>query len=314
MRILLAVLAVLLGTAPHRDATAADLDTSMLVQFTPTAADLPRTDSVALAYLAKGWTIAGRRDSADILLNELERRGRDAYGIGKAHAYFPPIRTEPNPADTVYTVTLVQVADAYRAAGRTRALAHALAELDAMPKARGGACWPYSTPDAEAGCVHNVNAISIAFLSRLGRDVTAEAAYERATMIGDGAWYYWEHSPPGYWAYRQISDAGHLGWQAFELLDTTDPDLQDMGRRAATYLHRTYVEAKEPHFAHFAVAAATVAADLPGGCAMAAALPQWATRIAAKDPDVKSRQWGAFVHVWAQVRCHQRARRAQIQP
>lgn len=289
---------------PRTDAERVVYDTSMLWEFTPvTAEDLHKADSVALSYLAKGWLLVGDRTQADILLNELESRGDEAFGIGYAWAAFSPVKKTENPPDTVYVVTLVQVADAYRVGGRTRALKHALEVLDAIPLTSGGRCLANSKYDVEAGCLQDINLIGMAFLSRVHRNIDREFAFSRETMLEPGAWRFWEEAPPGYWAYHKIMDAGHLGWSAYELLQTNDPRLQKLGLMAANYLHRTYDASKEPYFAPFAVAAAEVSAGLPAGCDRAASLPAWAKQNADKDPDRKARQWAAFVHVWAQQGC-----------
>ena len=279
-------------------------DTTMLVEYSPASEqELRAADPVALSYLARAWAIAGEQRKVEAILDELERRGRAAFGIGFAWANFPPITQVPNPADTVYVVTLVQVADAFRFFERHDALRGALAELDAVPMTSGGGCWSYSAYDVRAGCVHDVNLIAMAFLSRVGRDVGRELAHTRATMLEPGAWLFWEEAPEGYWAHRRVMDAGHLGWSAFMLMDTADPRLRELGLQAAAYVARTYDPATAPYFATYAVAAAKIAARIRGGCELAATLPQWARDNAASDPDRKNRQWAAYVHVWAQQHC-----------
>jgi len=287
-----------------REANAVALDTSMLDRYSPASlAELQLADPVALSYLAKGWLLAGHKERAYALLDELERRGRAAFGISQAWAPFPPVKKEPNPADAVYVVTLVQVADAFRVGGRDKALSEALTEMRDIPMASGGSCWPNSVYDVAAGCLHDVNLIAMAFLSRIGRNVDREIAYANSKMVQPGAWLFWEEAPLGYWAHRKIMDAGHLGWSAFEMIHTSDARLKRFGVMAAHYVSRNFDPEKAPYFAAFAVAAAEVAADIPSGCDRADALPEWAADNEKNDLTRKNLQWAAFVHVWAQTKC-----------
>jgi hypothetical protein len=296
------VAAVFLGTwslasEPRDDAV------SVLSEWTP--ADLSGADPVALAYLAKGWLIAGREAEADRIFRELERRGDRAFGIDHEWAPFPPVQAAPNPADTVYTVTLAQVLDALRTGNRD--LSRPLGLLRSMPLASNGGCFPNSAPDAPAGCVHNVSMITMAVLSHLGRDYEPQLSYALQKRLPGSTWLYWEEAPPGYWAHQRVTDAAHMAWTAVMLLDSTDDRLRAIGRDLVPLVNEQYDTKESPYFAYHAVAAMRVATGHPEGCAMADRLPEWARNL--KQPDHfgrqrhKTQQWAAYVYARTRPQC-----------
>jgi len=281
-------------------AQAAPTDLSMLRKWTPhNRAEMRAADPVALAYLSKGWWIVGDRKRANVILDELERRGRMAYTAGRNN---PRLNHpgEVTPPETMYTIALIQVADAYRVAGRTRALAHALKALRTIPVVDGG-CYAYSSVDGDFGCVQDAGGLTLAVLSHLpGWDYSAHLRYEQATILPNGSYRAWEPNGP-------VEDAAHLAWTAFMLMESPDPTVRDLGRRAARFVGATYDPSVSPPYSLYAVAAARIRAGLPDGCALAARLPGWANSFHQVLPDetvtVKNQMWAAYVFTWAQTRC-----------
>lgn len=278
---LIAAVAALGSGGTHKD-----VSTTMLRQWTPhNQAEMRAADPVALSYVAKGWLLVGDTKRANVILDELQRRGDAAFGIGVAWAAFG--KATPNPADTVYTVTAAQVADAFRVGHRS--YQRALSLLRSMPLAEDG-CIAYDALDADRGCVNNVNGITAAFYSYVGVDYQSMLQYEERTIHSDGSWFYDEALPQ-----QGSQDAGHQAWTAFMLLQSPDPAMRALGHKAAVYVETTFNAATEPPFAGYAVAAASIAdGDLAFGCPIAMSLPQ-------QSLDQKNAMWAAYVYTWAQV-------------
>jgi hypothetical protein len=259
----------------------------MLRRWTPhNRTEMRAADPVALSYIAKGWLLVGDRKRANVILNELERRGVWSFGIGVEWAAFG--KQTANPANTIYTVTVAQVADAFRAAHRP--FPQGLAALEAMPMANAG-CIAYDALDVNQGCVHNVNGIVAAYYSRIGHPYAKLLAYEEQTILPSGAWYYDEALPQ-----QGPQDAGHQAWEALMLLDSPDPAMRALGHRAALYVEQNFQPETEPVFAGYAVAATSIQdGNLAFGCPIAKALP-------ALQLDAKNMMWAAYVYTWAQTR------------
>jgi hypothetical protein len=185
-------------------------------------------------------------------------------------------------------VSLIQVADAFRAAHRP--FPQGLAALEAMPMANAG-CIAYDALDVNQGCVHNVNGIVAAYYSRIGHPYAKLLAYEEQTILPSGAWYYDEALPQ-----QGPQDAGHQAWEALMLLDSPDPAMRALGHRAALYVEQNFQPETEPVFAGYAVAATSIQdGNLAFGCPIAKALP-------ALQLDAKNMMWAAYVYTWAQTR------------
>lgn len=295
------------GVGAAAGAASAAVDTSMLRQWTPhNRVEMRAADPVALAYLSKGWLIAGDRKRANVILDELERRGDMAYTAGAGNPRLGQWDVL-NPPDTMYTIALVQVADAYRNAGRANALASALRALRTIPVVADGGCVAYSSMDGGFGCVQDAGGLALAVLSRVkGWDYSVSLAYEQATILSTGSFRAYEPAGP-------VEDAAHLGWTAFMLLQSPDPAVRVLGQRAAEFVAATFDAAVSPPYSIFAVAAVDIAiGHLAEGCAFVAQLPAWANAyhglLADGTETLKNQQWAAYVYTWASTRCAKVAR------
>lgn len=165
-------------------------------------------------------------------------------------------------------------------------------------------CWVYDPYDADVGCLHDVNAISLAFFSHVkGADYTAALNLEKRSMLDGGQWYFWEESPPNYWAYHKLEDFGHLSWMALSMLLSPDARVRSHGQNAADWIARHW-DGSQDQWAHYAVAGALVlGGHKDRGCAMASKLPAASYLDGNNQPSIKSAQWASYVYTLAQTRC-----------
>lgn len=300
MRYLLPIIGAFLFAANAQAARPADL--SMLRQWTPhNRTEMRQADPVALAYLAKGWLLAGDTKRAKVIIRELDRRGVMAFTAGSLPSLVEAGKF--NSTDTVYSIALVQVLDAFREAGDKQGMNLALSELKKIPLVDNQDCWAYSAPDAPVGCIQDIGGISLAILSHIkGWDYSRQLAYEEQTQLADGSWIEWQDQQGA-----ATEDAAHLSWTAFMLLTSPDPQVQQLGTKAATFISTSYDPETAPAFSIYAVAAVLIQAGLPGGCPMAKQLPGWASSYHQVDPDgsqsIKNQMWAAYVYTWAQTKC-----------
>jgi hypothetical protein len=307
--VMVVLLITVLAPAPSRASmkpfnTEKPIDTRLLRQAEIRyPSQLAKIDPADMGYFVRAWITAGRRDRAKRYVRDLRRRGMAAF---RPITVTPPFPGDPPyPPDTLFSFETVQVAEAFRLARVSFALPLQVL-LTRFAFVNG--CFSYDDQRSDRGCVHNVNALALGFLSHLGTtgptaDLYRSALdYERRTILPNGAWWYWEDAPP------QSKAVNPLAYQAFQvwwLMTSPDPSVRSLGRQGAKFVRASWTPdmsklSPEDRAISWLPIAALIAAGDRKLCNWVPKMPVWQLRFSAANPD------SGFFYAWSQKRCGRR--------
>jgi hypothetical protein len=285
------------------------VDTSLLEAATPqTPGELDAIGPSGVAVVAWAWWLAARPDRAAPLLDHLLSLGNGAFGIRQRWTPFQPVNKRAYPANAIYSVVLVPVAQSFLVNGVGRGVKRAKKLLRERIAFRKG-CFAYDDQRPKIGCVHNANASVLSLISWLGggfrrslRSEFAEAIrYERRTMLADGSWWYWQQAPT-----RATNDLSHQAGTAWVYLIAKDDRLNALGQRALGPIRSKFttdtslLTPSEQDNLNSSVAALVAGGDT-SACAYVSDIPRWEREWA--NPDFGEEPAAAYFHVWSQLRC-----------